>query len=107
MENIIEYYVIIGLSFIITSYIITYRPAMRLVAEELLKKLNSSGANNEFLLYKVKIFTSFTYRALTLSLYLVIIFILYPVASIVTLFRNDMLINGFYKGIINGLLTNE
>lgn len=104
MENIIAYYIIIGISFIITSYIVTYRPAMKRTAGIIIELLNKNGASNEFLLEKAEKFMSWQYRYMTLVIYLVSIFVVYPIIAIATLIKNDSLIDGFSDGIINGLL---
>ena len=104
MEDIIAYYIIIGIAFIITSYIVTYRPAMKRTAEAIVELLNKNGTTNEFLLDKAGKFISWQYRYTTLIVYLIAAFIFYPVMSIATLVRNESLINGFSDGVLNGLL---
>lgn len=104
MEDIITYYVIIGIAFALTSYIITYRPAMKRTAGTILELLNNNGTSNDFLIDKAKKFTSWQYRIITLLVYLIIAFSFYPVISLATIIKNENLIEGFSDGILNGLL---
>lgn len=106
METIIGYYIIIGLSFVLTSYITIYRPAMRIVAQGLVDLLNKNE-RKEFILEKTEKFLSWPYRFMTLIIYSLAVFIMYPMIAVGALVNNASLVNGFSQGIINGLLENN
>lgn len=106
METIIAYYIIIGLSFVITSYITIYRPAMKIVAQDLVDLLNKDE-RKDFILEKTKKFLSLPYRFMTLLIYSLAVFVMYPMIAIGAVLNNASLVNGFSKGIINGLLELE
>jgi hypothetical protein len=103
IENIIIYYIILALSFVITSYIVTFRPAMFRSAKTLVELLEKN-TSNDFLLTKVKKFVSWPYQWLTIVIYLVAVFIFFPVVAVGTFVNNEKLIEGFSDGLINGLL---
>jgi hypothetical protein len=103
IEDIIVYYLILALSFVITSYIVTYRPAMLRSARTLVELLEKN-TSNDFVLEKIRKFLSWPYRWLTAIIYLVSVFIFFPVVAIGTFVNNEKLIEGFSDGLLNGLL---
>ena len=104
MENIFVYYVIIGIAFVLTSYITIYRPAMRRTAEMLEELLNKNTESNDFIIEKINKFLSWPYRYITLTIYSLAILLLYPLVALATMVNNKSLIVGFSDGILNGLL---
>jgi hypothetical protein len=103
IEEIITYYIILALSFVITSYIVTYRPAMLRSARTLVELLEKN-TSNDYLLDKIKKFLSWPYQWLTTAVYLVAVFIFFPAVAIGTFVNNEKLIEGFSDGLLNGLL---
>jgi hypothetical protein len=76
IEDIVIYYIILALSFVITSYIVTYRPAMLRSARTLVDLLEKN-TSNDYLLDKIKKFLSWHYQWLTTTVYLVAVFIFF------------------------------
>jgi hypothetical protein len=102
MEQIIQYYIIIALSFVITSYIRTYRPAMKRSAQILVDLLEKNST--DYVLERIRKFLSWPYRILTFVVYVIAVFILFPIVAVGTMVNNKQLIDGFSDGILNGLL---
>lgn len=106
MGEIISFYIIVGLALLITSYISVYFPAMRRTSEMLLEALSKTKDEDttEFLVYKSNLFTSAAYQLLTLLIYSIVVFAVYPIIAVGLLISNDKMVEGFSDGLVNGLL---
>ncbi len=100
-ELVIIYYLILAFSFVIVSYIVTYRPAMRLVASALLDMINNDTVEHE----PIRVFVSIKYRFITLFIYLVMVMIMFPFVAIATFYSNNSIIEGFSNGLLRSLLN--
>ena len=102
IEEILVYYIIIGISFVMASYITIYRPAMRRIATLLLERLETHYSIT--LLAQVKKFMSWQYRIATLSIYSVGVFIFFPLVAFASFLNNKDIIVGFSDGVFKGLI---